>query len=129
MDPKDLPRSALDEKLGIVITVAEPGHVVATMPVEGNTQPFGLLHGGANGVIAETVGSVAAALEAGPGYSIVGTELSCTHHGSAKSGYVTATATKIHQGRQLAVYDIRIVDENGKPTCTARLTCMLRALG
>jgi len=126
VDPKKLPRSALDEKLGIEIIEAEPGRVVATMPVEGNTQPFGLLHGGANGVIAETVGSVAAALEAGVGFSIVGTELSCTHHGSAKSGFVTATATKIHQGRQLAVYDIRIVDDSGRPTCTARLTCMIR---
>jgi uncharacterized protein (TIGR00369 family) len=58
----------------------------------------------------------------------VGTELSCTHHGSAKSGLVTATATKIHQGRQLAVFDIRIVDENGRPTCTARLTCMIRPM-
>jgi uncharacterized protein (TIGR00369 family) len=128
VDLSKLPRSPLDDKLGIVITEAEPGRVVATMPVEGNTQPFGLLHGGANGVIAETVGSVAAALEAGPGFSIVGTELSCTHHGSAKSGLVTATATKIHQGRQLAVYDIRIVDENGRPTCTARLTCMIRPM-
>lgn len=125
----DLPRSPLDEKMGIRIIEAEPGHVVATMPVEGNTQPFGLLHGGANGVIAESVGSVAAALEAGPGWSIVGTELNCTHHGAARTGYVTATATKIHQGKTLAVYDIRIVDDQQRPTCTARLTCLLRQIG
>jgi uncharacterized protein (TIGR00369 family) len=96
------------------------------MPVEGNRQPFGLIHGGANAVLAETLGSMAAAVHAGPGRYPVGIELNATHHRSAASGYVYATATSLSLGRTLATHEIVIVDENGKLTCTARLTCFLR---
>ncbi|WP_344917203.1 hotdog fold thioesterase [Streptosporangium oxazolinicum] len=112
--------------MGIVITEATPERVVGTMPVEGNIQPYGLLHGGASCVLAETLGSTGAAIHAGPGRIAVGIEINATHHRSATSGLVTGVATRIHGGRTLATYDIEIVDERGRRVCTSRLTCMLR---
>jgi 1,4-dihydroxy-2-naphthoyl-CoA hydrolase len=117
---------ALAERMGIEFLEATPERVVARMPVEGNTQPYGLLHGGASVVLAETTGSTGAALHAGPGRIAVGVEISATHHRPATSGYVTAVATKLHGGRTLATYDIAISDEEGRRVCTSRLTCMLR---
>jgi uncharacterized protein (TIGR00369 family) len=117
----------LSDKLGIEVTDWTPQRMVATMPVKGNLQPYGLLHGGANAVLAETVGSIAAALNAPKGLVTLGLELSCTHHRAAKSGYVTAVCTPLHAGRSTATYEIVISDEDGKRTCTARLTCILRA--
>lgn len=126
----DLPPSPgpLAEKMGVRIVEARPGHVVATMPVEGNTQPFGLLHGGASAVLAETVGSIAGWLHAGPGNAVVGVDLSCTHHRAAREGTVTATATPLSEGRTVCSYDIRITDDDGRAVCTARLTCLIRPL-
>ncbi len=95
------------------------------MPVEGNTQPYGLLHGGATVALAETVGSLAAALHAGDGRGAVGIEVNATHHRSARSGDVTAVATPVHLGRRTASYGIAVTDESGKRVCTARLTCLL----
>lgn len=117
---------ALAEKMGIVLLEAAPERVVATMPVDGNTQPFGLLHGGASAVLAETVGSIAGALQAGHDRSAVGVDLSCTHHRALRSGVVTAVAIPLATGRTVATYDIRVVDEAGQAVCTARLTCLLR---
>ena len=119
----------LAERMGITITEAAPERVVATMPVEGNTQPYGLLHGGASCVLAETVGSVAAVLH---GMTVdrsmaVGVDINATHHKALRSGTVTAVATPAHRGRSAATYDILITDEGGARVCTARLTCMLRA--
>ena len=116
----------LADGMGIALTEARPGRVVATMPVEGNTQPYGLLHGGASAVLAETIGSVAAALHAGQGYMVVGVDLNCTHHRALREGTVTAVATPLSEGRTVASYDIRVVDEAGRPVCTARLTCLIR---
>jgi len=99
---------------------------VARMPVAGNRQPYGLLHGGASVVLAETLGSFAAALHAGPERIAVGIEISATHHRSATSGHVTGTATPISLGRTLATYEIVIVDDEGRRLCTSRLTCLLR---
>jgi uncharacterized protein (TIGR00369 family) len=96
------------------------------MPVAGNRQPFGLLHGGASVVLAESLGSIAANLHAGPERVAVGIEVSATHHRSATTGHVTATATAISLGRTLATYEIVVVDEEGERTCTSRLTCLLR---
>src|SRR3954470_16019053 len=93
---------ALGERMGIELTEASPERVVATMPVEGNTQPYGLLHGGASCALAETVGSVGAVLHAGPGARAVGIEINATHHRSARSGRVTAVATPLHLGRTVA---------------------------
>lgn len=121
-------RGPLAESMGITFVEAAPGRVVATMPVEGNTQPFGLLHGGASAVLAETVGSVAGWLHAGPGFAVVGVDLSCSHHRAAREGIVTAVATPLSEGRTICAYDIRITDEQGRPVCTARLTCLIRPL-
>ncbi|MHB1288807.1 hotdog fold thioesterase [Georgenia sp.] len=111
--------------MGIKLLVVEPGHVVARMPVAGNTQPLGMLHGGASVVLAETIGSFAAGLHAGPGRVALGTEINATHHRAARDGYVTGTATALHEGRTTTSYDIAIVDDEGHRTCTARLSCIV----
>ncbi|MDD9206439.1 hotdog fold thioesterase [Georgenia sp. 10Sc9-8] len=115
----------LMERLGVELLRAEPGHVVASMPVDGNTQPHGLLHGGATAALAETVGSIAAGLHAPEGRVPVGTELNATHHRSVREGRVTATATPLHEGRRTASYEITVVDDAGRRVCTARLSCLL----
>lgn len=119
-------RGELNEKLGIEIVEVEPARVVATMPVDGNRQPLGLLHGGANAALAETIGSVAATLNAVEGRIAVGLELSCTHHRAARSGVVTGVCTPLHTGRSTSTFEIVVTDEDGRRTCTARLTCVLR---
>ena len=119
----------LAERMGIKIVsvVVEPAvRVEATMPVAGNTQPYGLLHGGASCVLAETIGSLGAVLHAGPGRIAVGIEINATHHRGARDGLVTAVATLAHGGRTLATFDILITDEDGRKVCTARLTCLIR---
>ncbi len=118
----------LVERMGIEITEAGEERVVGRMPVEGNTQPYGLLHGGASCVLAETLGSIGAALHAGPGRGAVGVEINATHHRSATSGYVTGVATRVHGGRTMATYEIEITDEQGRRVCTSRLSCVLRDL-
>ena len=118
----------LAQRMGIVITATEPGRVEATMPVEGNTQHYGLLHGGASAALAETIGSIAGAIHAGPSRMIVGVDLSCTHHRAVRSGTVTGIATALHEGGTVATYAIRISDEDDRLVCTARLTCLVRAL-
>jgi len=115
----------LNEKMGIELVEATPGRVVATMPVEGNTQPYGLLHGGASVVLAETLGSVGSALHASPDRLAVGIEINASHHRSATSGTVTGTATAIHLGRTSATYEVVVTDERGKRLCTSRITCAL----
>jgi len=119
--------SALDKKMGIEIIEASPKRLVATMPVEGNTQPIGLLHGGANVVLAETLGSVGTQLHAGSERKIVGIDVSATHHKSATSGIVTAVATAITLGKTLCCYEIVITNDKGERTCTARITCLILA--
>lgn len=117
---------ALNERMGVEFLEVTPEHVVARMPVEGNTQPYGLLHGGASVVLAETVGSVAAALHAGPDRIAVGIDINSTHHRAAVSGYVTATTTKLSAGRTLASFDVAITDDDGRRINSSRITCMLR---
>jgi len=119
--------SALDKKMGIEIIEASPKRLVAKMPVEGNTQPIGLLHGGANVVLAETLGSVGTQLHAGSERKIVGIDVSATHHKSATSGIVTAVATAITLGKTLCCYEIVITNDKGERTCTARITCLILA--
>lgn len=116
----------LVERMGIAITELAPERVVGTMPVTGNRQPFGLLHGGANAVLAETLGSVAAGLWGGPDRVPVGVELSCSHHRAAVQGLVTGVCTPLHRGRTMATFEITISDEQERRVCTARLTCLLR---
>ena len=117
---------ALNDKMGIVLTEVSAQRVVATMPVEGNTQPYGLLHGGASVVLAETLGSLGSALHAQPDRLSVGIDINATHHRAASAGRVTGVATPIHLGGTLVSYEVVISDDRGRRVCTARLTCMLR---
>jgi 1,4-dihydroxy-2-naphthoyl-CoA hydrolase len=120
-------RDTLIERMGIEIVEAGPERVVATMPVAGNTQPYGLLHGGASCVLAETIGSVGAALHAArSGRISVGIELNASHHRAAAAGIVTGTATSLQLGSALASYEVLVTDEHGRRICTARITSILR---
>ncbi len=120
-------RGTLDKKMGIEIIEASPQRLVGTMPVEGNQQPFGLLHGGANVVLAESLGSVGTHLHAGPTRRIVGIEISASHHKSATSGVVTGVATAVTLGKTLCTYNVEITNDKGEKTCTARITCLILA--
>jgi uncharacterized protein (TIGR00369 family) len=124
---KERGSGALDQKMGIKILEAEPGRLVGTMPVEGNTQPMGLLHGGANVVLAESLGSIGTSLHAGPNRKIVGVDINATHHKSATTGLVTGIATAISLGKTLCSWEIIITNEAGERTCTARITCLILA--
>ncbi len=117
--------SPLDDKLGIAIVDFDPDRLVATMPVKGNEQPFGLLHGGATCSLVETIGSWAAMIGAGPGRKAVGIELNATYVKAATSGVVTAVCTPVRRGRTLATFLIQVTDEDGATTASARLTCMI----
>lgn len=117
----------LNDKMGVVITEISPERIMATMPVEGNTQPFGLLHGGASVVLAETLGSIGSAIHASPDKIAVGVDINATHHRAATSGLVTGVATPIHLGRSMAAFEVVITGEDGKRVCTARITCALLA--
>jgi 1,4-dihydroxy-2-naphthoyl-CoA hydrolase len=119
---------ALGERMGLEISEASPERVVGTMPVDGNTQPYGLLHGGASVVLAETLGSVGAALH---GQTVdrpfaVGVDINATHHKAVRSGTVTGVATPVHRGRTAVTYEVVISDESGARVCTSRITCLLR---
>lgn len=116
----------LIDLMGIVVTAASPERIVATMPVTGNVQPYGLLHGGASCVLAETLGSIGSALHAEPlGKVAVGIDINATHHRAVREGVVTGVATPIHLGRTTTSYEIAISDERDKRVCTARITCQL----
>jgi uncharacterized protein (TIGR00369 family) len=118
---------ALGEKMGIEIIEASPQRLVGRMPVEGNTQPAGLLHGGASVVLAESLGSIGTQLHAGMDRRIVGIDVNATHHKSATSGFVTGVATAISLGKTMCCYEIVITNEQGERTCTARITCLILA--
>jgi uncharacterized protein (TIGR00369 family) len=116
----------LNKKLGVEVREASIERIVATMPVEGNTQPYGLLHGGASIALAETLGSIGSALHGRAlGKAAVGVDINATHHRSATSGIVTGVATPAHLGRSSATYEVVVSDERGKRLCTARITCAL----
>ncbi|MGH3693338.1 MAG: PaaI family thioesterase [Pseudonocardiaceae bacterium] len=116
----------LMDRMGIKITEWDPERVVGTMPVAHNRQYFGLLHGGASAVLAESLGSIAGWLWGMPDKIPLGVELSCSHHRSVTEGEVTGVCTPLHRGRTLATYEIRISDAQARSVCTARLTCLLR---
>jgi uncharacterized protein (TIGR00369 family) len=122
----DLNPDSLLHRMHIEILEGTPERVVGRMPVEGNTQPYGLLHGGASVVLAESLGSVGAALHAGPSRIAVGLDINATHHRAARSGYVTGTATALSLGGTLASYDVVITDEQDRRVCTCRITCLIR---
>ncbi len=118
---------ALAERMGITIAEAAPERIVGSMPVDGNTQPYGMLHGGASCVLAETLGSIGAAMYAYRLFAgrAVGVDINATHHRAAREGTVTGVATPLRLGRTVVTYEIVITDDGGKRVCTARLTCVL----
>ena len=116
--------SPLDDKVGVCVVDWNPDRLVATMPVEGNQQPFGHLHGGATCTLAETIGSMAGALAAGPDRAVVGIELNVSYLRAATTGTVTAVCTPVRRGRTLSTFLIQISDDEGRPTASARLTTM-----
>jgi uncharacterized protein (TIGR00369 family) len=148
----------LAQRMGIEVHELSAERAVGTMPVAGNTQPAGLLHGGASVVLAETLGSMAAVVHAGPGRTAVGIEVSATHHravrggstghpdagptghpdagsdgagsdGHPGGGHVTGVATALHLGQTVASYEVTVEDSAGRRVCTARLTCLVVAVG
>lgn len=117
--------SPLDDKLGLTITELSAERAVGSIPVDGNQQPFGLLHGGASAVVVETLGSMAAMVHGHPGRAGVGVDLNVTHLRPATKGRVTGTATALKLGRNVAVYAVEVVDDAGRTTATGRLTCQM----
>jgi uncharacterized protein (TIGR00369 family) len=117
----------LAERMGITIIEAGPERIVGSMPVGGNTQPYGLLHGGASCVLAETLGSIGAHMHAQrlTGGRAVGVDINATHHKAARSGTVTGVATPVRLGSTVVTYEVLITDQRGARICTARLTCLL----
>ncbi|MEU3920794.1 hotdog fold thioesterase [Streptomyces sp. NPDC029004] len=127
--PAELAAEQLVDRLGIEIKEWSQDRVVATMPVAGNRQPFGLLHGGASAALAETLGSLAATAYVAPDGMLVGIELNCTHHRAAREGLVTGVCEPLYHGTQVGTYQVTITDEADRLICTARLTCLLRKSG
>ena len=123
-------RDTAIEALGIVFSDIGPDWLRATMPVDARThQPYGLLHGGASVLLAETLGSSAGGLCAPEGCGVVGIEINANHLRGARSGIVTGTARPLHVGRSTQVWEIRIEDEAGRPVCVSRLTLAVVARG
>jgi len=116
---------ALHDRMGIKILEATAERVVGVLPVLGNTQPSGLLHGGASCVLAESLGSIGATLHAGPDRVAVGVDINATHHRAARGGVVTGVAVPVHRGRTVATYDVVIADDQERRVCSARITCQL----
>jgi 1,4-dihydroxy-2-naphthoyl-CoA hydrolase len=119
------PMGDLNEKMGIELAQVSPERVVGTMPVKGNTQPYGLLHGGASVVLAESLGSVGSAMHGYPDRVAVGVDINATHHRAAREGTVTGVATAIHLGRSSTCYEVILTDDDDRRVCTARITCAL----
>ena len=116
----------LADRMGIKVITIDATSGIATMPAEGNTQPLGLVHGGAYVVLAETLGSMCATLAAGPGRHAVGIEINASHTKSAKEGIIKATAKAVNIGRNLATHEIAVEDEQGNRLSTIRITNFLR---
>lgn len=122
-DERAVPPGQLDEKLGIQYLDYNPARLVATMPVAGNLQPYGLMHGGASAALAESIGSTCAVLNS-DGPVCVGVQVLANHHRAARSGVVTAVATPVHAGRSLKTIAVEITNEDGELVCSAQLTAM-----
>jgi len=116
----------LTRKLGIELLEISATKSVARMPVEGNRQVVGILHGGAHVVLGETLGSMSAAVHAGPGRYVVGIDINATHTKSVSSGWVTGTCTAISLGRTICVHEIVMTNDAGERLSTVRITNLLR---
>jgi len=122
-------RGTAMEPLGIVFTEIGPDFLRATMPVDARTkQPYGLLHGGASVLLAETLGSSAGMWSTAEGEGCVGIEINANHLRGVREGMVTGTARPLHVGRQTQVWEIRIEDERQRLVCVSRLTLAVIAL-
>jgi uncharacterized protein (TIGR00369 family) len=118
-----LSRGTAMEPLGIRFTELGPDFLRGTMPVDARThQPYGLLHGGASVLLAETLGSSAGNLCVGDDALCVGIEINANHLAAVRDGFVTGTARALHVGRSTQVWDIRIEDDAGRLVCVSRLT-------
>jgi 1,4-dihydroxy-2-naphthoyl-CoA hydrolase len=112
------------EHVGMEITEIGPDFLVATMPVDERTrQHMGIIHGGASVVLAETLGSLGSMMCCPPGFHIVGLDINANHIRAGRPPYVIGTARPLHIGASTMVWDIRIVDTDGKLVCISRLTC------
>ena len=116
------------ERLGIEFLHAGPERFVARMPVAGNTQPFGVLHGGATASLCETLASMGTFIVKGPEFLVMGIELNVNHLRSVREGHVTAEGTPLHVGRNTAVWDMRVHDDEGRLVAVSRLTLAIRPL-
>ena len=116
----------LADAMGIEFTEYTIERTVGRMPVKGNRQTVGFMHGGAYVVLGESLGSMAANLHAGPGRLAVGIDINATHTRSATEGYVTGVCTPVHLGRALAVHEIVVTDEQGRRCCTMRITNLIK---
>jgi len=116
---------ALNDKMGFELLKITPEEVIGRMPVAGNTQPYGLWHGGASCVLAETLASLGSFMYAQPEKVSVGVDINATHHRSVTAGWVTGTATALRLGNTVASYEIVITDDADRRVCTARVTCQL----
>ena len=124
-----LSRGTAMEPLGIVFTELGADHLRGTMPVDARTrQPYGLLHGGASVLLAETLGSTAGGLCVEEGQGVVGIEINANHLAGVREGLVTGTARPLHVGRGTQVWEIRIEDQRGRLACISRLTLAVIAL-
>ena len=124
----ELPAVPIHDRLGIEVSQAGTDVVVGTLPVDGNQQPFGALHGGASVVLAESLASIGTALHAGAGKGVAGIEVNASHHRAATAGTVTGRATPQHLGRRVATWHVELRDDQGRLTCTARVTCLITEL-
>lgn len=116
----------LADAMGIEFTEYTIERTVGRMPVKGNRQTVGYMHGGAYVVLGESLGSMAANLHAGAGRLAVGIDINATHTRSATEGYVTGVCTPVHLGRTLAVHEIVVTDEQGRRCCTMRITNLIK---
>jgi len=114
------------EKLGLEFLDVSPEKIVARIPVDGNTQPYGVLHGGATAALCETIGSFGTALIAGPGKMVMGIELNVNHLRAVREGHVTATGVPLHVGRTTAVWNMEVRDDDGRLIAVGRLTLAIR---
>ncbi len=116
--------------LGIEFLEVGDNFIRARAPVDARTlQPAGILHGGVSVLLAETLGSCGAAFAAPAGQRVVGLDINANHLRSTTRGWVTGTARPVHVGRSTQVWQIDLVDDDGRPTCVSRLTMAVLAAG
>lgn len=125
-EPWTIELGELDRTMGIEILEQSAQRIVATMPVKGNTQSFGMLHGGASMVLGEALGSWAAVIHASTlGKTAVGLDISGTHHRGAREGIITGTATALQLGNTVTSHEVVVTDESGARLCTVRITNLI----